>query len=346
MIKKISFKKIYQFHKAVLSKAGLDQETCEAVAFGLCETSLRGVDSHGIRLLPHYTHSAILGRKNPRPNYSFHQVFPAFGHLDADNTFGHAAGMKAIDLAIPLAKEYGISAVAVSNSSHPGAMASFALRAARKGYIAFAFTHADALVSSFGGKRSYFGTNPICIAAPREEEEPFCLDMAPTMISWNKLLGAREKGKSLSGKYAADENGTPTADPTLAISLLPIGGYKGYGIAAMGEVLCGVLTGMAFGRSIPAMFTTPMDQPRYLGQFYMVLRTDVCLSPSDFESRLQQMTEEVRSEPTKPGERVQLANDPQIEEAQQRQKKGIPIDDYLWEEFQNLSSELDIEMIQ
>ena len=182
-MKKIQFNEIYDFHKAVLSKAGLDEHTCESVSFGLCETSLRGVDSHGIRLLPHYTRSALLGRKNPTPDYKFKQVFPAFGHLDADNTFGHAAGMKAIDLAMPLAKEYGISSIAVSNSSHPGAMASFALKAARKGYIAFAFTHADALVSSYGGKRAYFGTNPICIAAPRKEAEPFCLDMAPTMIS-------------------------------------------------------------------------------------------------------------------------------------------------------------------
>ena len=81
--------------------------------------------------------------------------------MDADNTLGHAAGMKAIDLAMPIALEYGICAIAVSNSSHPGAMASFALRAARKGYIAFAFTHADALVSSYGGKRAYFGRSSV-----------------------------------------------------------------------------------------------------------------------------------------------------------------------------------------
>ena len=344
-MRNIQFDEVYAFHKAVLTKADLDEETCEAVSSCLCETSLRGVDSHGIRLLPHYTRSALLGRKNPRPNYSFKQVFPAFGHLDADNTFGHAAGMKAIDLAMPIAQEYGICAVAVSNSTHSGAMASFALRAARKGYIAFAFTHADALVSSHGGKRAYFGTNPICIAAPREESEPFCLDMAPTMIPWNKLLDARERGEALPDKYAVDEKGNPTADPALAQALLPIGGYKGYGIAAMGEVLCGVLTGMAFGRSIPPMFTSSMDNPRHLGQFYMVMRVDICQSQPDFESRLQQMTDEVRNEPSKSGEQVKLANDPQIGEAQRRQKQGIPIDDYLWGEFQKLSSEMNVEML-
>ena len=242
-MKKISFDRVYEFHKTILTKVGLDEETCEAVAFGLSETSLRGVDSHGIRLLPHYARSALTGRKNPRPNYRFHQAFPAFGHLDADNTFGHAAGMKAVDLAMQLAQEYGLGAIAVSNSSHPGAMASFALRAARRGFVAFAFTHADALLCSHGGQRAYFGTNPICVAAPRKEPEPFCLDMAPTMISWNKLLGYRERAEILPEKYAADENGNPTDEPLLARSLLPAGGYKGYGLAAMGELLCGVLTG-------------------------------------------------------------------------------------------------------
>ena len=278
MNNKIHYKELVSFSQQLLKIAGLDKYSLDAVTKGLCETSLRGVDSHGIRLLPHYFNSAISGRKNPKPRFRINKTFPSIAHLDADNAFGHAAGMKSIDLAMPLAEEYGICAIAVSNSSHPGAMASFALRAARKGYIAFAFTHADALVSSYGGKRAYFGTNPICIAAPREEAEPFCLDMAPTMISWNKLLGVRERSESLFDKYAADESGIPTDNPTLAKTLLPIGGYKGYGIAAMGEVLCGVLTGMAFGRSIPPMFTSPMDQPRHLGQFYMALRADVCQS--------------------------------------------------------------------
>lgn len=343
-MKRVSFEQIYAFHKIILTKAGLDEPTCDAVSFGLCETSLRGVDSHGIRLLPHYVRSALSGRKNPRPNYRFNQVFPAFGHLDADNTYGHAAGMKAIDLAMPLAQNYGIGAIAVSNSSHPGAMASFALRAARKGYLAFAFTHADALVCSHGGERAYFGTNPICMAAPRQESEPFCLDMAPTSIPWNKLLMYRERGEQLPEQYAADENGNPTDDPELARSLMPIGGYKGYGLAAMVEILSGVLTGMAFGRAIPPMYTSPMEEPRHLGQFYLVLRADVCQSQDFFEQRLQQMTDEVRSEPAKPGERVKLANDPQIEIANHRHQEGIPVDDYLWREFQKMSAQFGIEM--
>ncbi len=77
----------------------------------------------------------------------------------------------------------------------------------------------------------------------------------------------------------------------------------------------------------------------------MVMRADVCQSQTDFESRLQQMTDEVRSEPSQPGKRVQLANDPQIDEERRRQKKGIPVDDSLLNQFQQLSSELNVEMV-
>jgi len=166
--------------------------------------------------------------------------------------------------------------------------------------------------------------------------------MAPAMNSWNKLLGSRERGETLYGKFAADKDGNPTDNPVLAQSLLPIGNYKGYGLAAMGEVLSGVLSGMAFGMAIPAMFTTPMDRPRNLGQFYLVIRTDVCQSQHDFEKRMQQMTDEVRLEPNKPGEKVMLANDPQIDEAQLRQKEGILIDDFLLKEFEKLTKELEV----
>ena len=91
----------------------------------------------------------------------------------------------------------------------------------------------------------------------------------------------------------------------------------------MGDILCGVLTSMAFGLSIPPMFTSTMDRPRHLCQFYMVMRVDACKSQSDFKLRLQQMTNEVRDEPSKHGEKVLLAIDPQIEKTQRRQKEGI-----------------------
>lgn len=338
----ISYNKLLKFSQILLEKSGLDDFSVSSVALGLCETSLRGVDSHGIRLLPHYVNSALSGRKNPRPDYKFSLTFPSLGLLDADNAFGHAAGMKAVDHAMEIAKTQGIGVVAVSNSSHPGAMASMALRAARKGYMAFAYTHADSLVLSHNGVRPYFGTNPICLAVPRIEKEPYCLDMACSVIPWNRLLIHKNNDTLLPDNVAADDKGRMTKDPKAATCLMPTGGYKGYGIGSMVEILCGVYTGMAFGRSIPAMYGAPITEPRRLGQMYMVMRTDGVISADSFLERMQEMTDQVRSEPGIEGEQVMLPGDKEIREAERRLKHGIPLDDHTANALQDLGVRFDV----
>ena len=338
----ISYHDLRYFHEKILTAAGLDGFSSHSVTSGLCETSLRGVDSHGIRLLPHYVKSALSGRKNPKPSFQFSKKFPALGVLDADNAFGHSAGMKAIDHCMEMAEELGVGAVAVINSSHSGAMASMALKAAREGYIAFAFTHADSLLLSHNGKRPYLGTNPICVAVPREEQEPYCLDMASSMISWNKLMVYRSKGSQLPEDLAADSNGNMTCDPEEASCLLPAGSYKGFGLASMVEILCGIFTGMNFGRDIPGMYTAPMDEPRRLGQFYMVFRVDGNMEHEEFLKRMQEMTDQIRREPAVNGEKVMLPGDQEIEESRRRLKEGIPIDSTTMMEFEKLSEKFNV----
>lgn len=336
-MKKINYDNLVIFTAGVLKSAGLDDYSLMAVVTGLCETSLRGVDSHGIRLLEHYVNSALSGRKNPKPNYQFDRNFPSMGHLNADDAFGHAAGMKAIDYGMEMAAEQGVGLVAVSNSSHPGAMASMALKAARNGYIAFAFTHADALIQSHNGKRAYFGTNPICFAVPRDEGEPYCLDMATSVIPWNRVKIHRSSGLPLGDGVAVDCDGNPTNDADVAAALKPVGSYKGYGLASMVDILCGVYTGMAFGRSIPSMYGAKMTDQRKLGQFYIVMRADGVTSKESFMHAMQQMTDEVRKEPSLEGQPVILPGDKEIKEAKIRMRDGVPLDDETLVAFQKMS---------
>ena len=326
-LQKVDHKNLKLFISKILKKAGLDKHSNESVTTGLYEASLRGVDSHGINLLNHYVNSALKGRKNPKPKYKFYRSFPAVGILDANNAFGHAAGMKAIEIGMKGANKFGISVVAVKNSTHPGALASMTLKAARKNYIAFAFTHADSLMLSHNSTKAYFGTNPICFAAPRKEKDPFCIDMATSMISWNKLLNFRKQKKILGNNLAADLVGNVTRIPNKAKSLLGAGLYKGYALASMVEVLCGIYTGMNFGLKIPPMYDSPMSKPRKLGQFYMILKPNGALSLNKFLKRMQMMTTEVRSQKAKSKKnKVMLPNDPEIKESKIRIKKGIPLD--------------------
>ena len=154
-MKLIHYRVIKDQIKRVLLNNGADEFSACSVSLGLAETSLRGVDSHGIRLFPHYLNALKNGRINGKPNFIVNSTFPSFVGLDADNAFGHSAGFKSIDIGIELANKYGIAAISVMNSSHPGAMASFSLKAARNGFCCFAFTHADSLVQSFNSKSSF-----------------------------------------------------------------------------------------------------------------------------------------------------------------------------------------------
>jgi len=340
----IKYKELLTFTGNIFKKVGLDNFSNKAVSTGLCEASLRGVDSHGIRLLPHYVASSISGRKNPKPIFKIQSKFPASITIDADNAFGHSAGFKAVDEGIKSAKKYGVTQVNVFNSSHPGALASMTLRAARKGFMAFAFTHADSLMLSYDGVRPFFGTNPISFAAPRLEEEPYCLDMATSLISWNKLKKFREEGQELEQNIAADKDGLSTIDPFQASQLFPIGKYKGFGLASMIDILCGVNTGMNFARSIPSMFEHDMRLPRHLGQSYILMRTDLTVSKQQFKRSLQELTDLIRKEPSQNGSKVLCPNDPEIDCSRKRLKEGIPLEKTLSDELKQLSLEFSVSL--
>ena len=341
---KIEHEALRSFVVREQKKCDLDDFSTLSVSRGLIETSLRGVDSHGIRLLPHYAHSALKGRKNPRPNFEVTRKFPATILLDADNAFGHAAGFKAVSIGVEAANTFGMCSVTVKNSSHPGAMASFALEAARQDVVCFAFTHADSLILSKNGNRSFFGTNPICMAAPRVEDEPYCLDMATSVVPWNKILLAKDRGENLPAGVAADLKGNITADPNIASSLLPVGDYKGFALASMVEVLCSCFSGIGYARHIPAMYNAPINEPRGLGQFFMFMRADAISDNGQFQLHLQNLTDELRAEPPIDQLEVMAPGVPEIKTQKIRMRDGRPIDAKTLESLRELSNQFGLKL--
>jgi ureidoglycolate dehydrogenase (NAD+) len=316
-----------------LESHGVRTDVAARVAEGLVLASHRGVDSHGVRLLPHYIRALEAGRINPDPAFRFDHRAPATGHLDGDHTFGHASGAEGMKYAMQLARDSGIGAVAVSNSSHFGAAAYFSLMAAREGMVGLSFTHADSLMQSHGSNRAFFGTNPICFAAP-------CLDMATTTATWNKVLREGAEGHEVPAEWGADADGNPTTDPKLMAMLNPIGGYKGFGLGMMVDVLCSLLTGMPFGREIVRMYDDPIEQRRNLGHFFMAFNIAGFTDPDWFKQRLQQMMDAVRAEPPLVADKpVQVAGDPEILAYQERSANGIPLTPTEWEQFTQLANE-------
>lgn len=321
-----------------LQQVWVEEAIIRPVVDGLVWASLRGIDSHGIRLLPHYVAGVEAGRLSPHPNMRFEQIATATGTLDADHTFGHAAGVEAMNRAIDLAQGSGIGAVSVRNSSHCGALSYFGHIAAEQDMIGMIFTHATARVKTPGSSRAFFGNNPICLVAPMRDEAPFCFDTATTGITFNAVKAAGAAGENLPPGMVADAKGNETTDPSMAEQLLPIGDYKGFGLSMMVDILSAVLSGMPNGNNVSNMFGKPMSKKRNLGHFFCALRIDAFRDVNEFKADLQDMANRVRNEPmSNPESRPPMVpGDPEKQSWRTRFEAGIPVPQQVMHEIYDL----------
>jgi ureidoglycolate dehydrogenase (NAD+) len=340
---RVAEQEIYRFAYEALIKAGVREDIAELTAKGLWNTSLRGVDSHGIRLLVHYVHCVRGGRINPKPNFEWKQTTASTGTLDADHSFGHAAGMTAMRHAIALAQEAGTGFVSVKNSTHCGALAYFGLEAAAHDMIGLGFTHASPKVQSPNTTRPFYGTNPICVTAPMLNEAPFSFDSAITQYSFNKVRQYREDNKPLPPNIASDESGQMTLDANAAFQLLPLGIYKGFGLAMMVDMFSGLLSGMPTGDKVTLMFENPLSEKRFLGHFFGAFRIDAFIDVDQFKRQLQADADKIRREPRLDESLpVLIPGDPEKLSEMVRRRDGVPIKASDMLRFNVLASELGI----
>lgn len=329
-----NFSKLQSEIENLLLKRGVSEVAAFDVSSGLVWASLRGIDSHGIRLLPHYLSGVSGGRINHKPNLTFNQLAASVGVVDGDNSFGHHIGTYAMNQAKLLAAETGIGAVAIKNSSHCGALSYFGNNAAEAGMIGMVFTHATSRVRSPNGTRPFFGNNPICFMAPMHDEGAFCFDSATTTTTFNSIKHAVEKGESLAPGCAADHLGQETIDPRLAEQLIPIGDYKGFGLSMVVDVLCGLLSGMATGDEVSQMFDGDFSKKRLLGHFFMAVDIDKFLPLDKFKKDLSALAHRVRNEPSIDSRTsVMIPGDPEKASEERRRKNGITVDEVIFRLF-------------
>jgi len=310
---------------ACLEKAGVPPAEAKLVGESLVQTSVWGIDSHGVLRLTHYLNRLTIGSIKPAAVPVVTRTGPVTAQVHGEDGLGIVHAALAMETAIEMATESGAGIVGVGHSSHCGAMGLYTRMAARAGLVGIAMTHSSSIVVPHGGKRSYFGTNPISIAFPRRGSEPLCLDMATSQVAWNKILNARIEKQPLEEGIAVDAEGRPTTDADLARAAVPLGGpvygYKGYGLAFMIDLLCGVLNGMTFGRHINSMYED-LQNPRKIGHFLMALDPGRFAGAESLEAQVDAVVEDLRGEGPilHPGE-------PELLEERKRLAQGIPIDD-------------------
>ncbi len=350
----VPYHRILPYCEKILLRAGLNTEKAIITAEAICSASLRGIDSHGIRLLPHYIKAIETRRINPEAEFQFIQTSISTGILDANHGMAHAAVTTAMDHAIELAAQSGTGIVSVKNSNHCGALSYYAMRACDRDMIGIACTNASPKLRVFNSTKPYFGINPFCFAAPIEDEEPFCYDAAPSVISNNKIKMLIEKGEKLPPQVAADKHGKMTLDPTLSKMLIPLGGihtgYKGFAMAMIVDIICSLLSGMPNGKDVSMMYEDDGGQisdKRYLGQIVGAIRIDVFEEVSEFKHRLKETAIEVRALPKSDEafDEVMIPGDPEKRMKAKRIQEGIPLNNSLIITLNNIAEKYQLEML-
>jgi ureidoglycolate dehydrogenase (NAD+) len=313
-----------------LTEAGLNAAHAGIVADVLVHADLRGVRSHGVIRTEHYVTRLKAGSLNPNPNFILKELRSGAAVLNADAGMGHVACCEAMDKAAQMAKSSGIAMVGVENGSHCGALSYFVLRAVAKDMIGMAVTHTDKCVAPYGGAKAFFGTNPIAFGFPATKHPPVVLDMATSNTAFGNILHAKEQGKSIPDNWGIDGDGAPTKDPHKVEAMTPYGGYKGYGLALVIDVLTGVLMGAKYGPHINAMYGD-YDKPRELASLMIAIDPSTFTSADAFKAQMDAMVDDLHSQPPGPGfEQVLVPGEPQLILEKANLKSGVPVVDSIY----------------
>ena len=335
---------------AVFEIWGMSREHIDTTTHVMVETDLRGIDSHGIGMLPMYQEWMKAGFINARPDIRVVRDMGTIALIEADRSLGHPPSVMAMQLAIDKAKALGAGIVAVGNSNHYGAAGHYSLLAAGQGVIGMAMTSAPSpvVVPTFARKPMY-GTNPIAFAAPAFRNKPFSLDMATSTVAFGKINVARRAGKPLPVGWAVNDEGLPETDAARAWTRkrgTPLGGtrelgsHKGYGLAMMVEILCSTLSGSWVAGRDPELGTHVGRKRQNVGHFFLAIDPEKFREGADFGNELDGLMDLMRATPPSlESQPVLVAGDPEYAEYARRVQDGIPITDTLLEEVRAVCEE-------
>ena len=334
------------FVSRALTAVGLPATDAEQVARLMILADLRGADGHGIFRLPQYVRRIRAGGMNVKPNIHVVQETAAATLVDGDNGMGHLVMRFAAEVAIGKAERSGIGWVGVRQSNHAGPAALYAMMPLARDMIGIYLAVGSANhMPPWGGIELLLSTNPIAFAIPAFEEPPIVLDIATSVAAYGKVKTKAQRGEQMPEGWMIDAFGRPLTDPKRAEEgfLLPIGDYKGYGLALVFGLLAGTLNGAAFGRDV-IDYNKDDTTPTNTGQVIVAL--DVArFSPVEvFKRNVDEVIRQMRNSKRMHGvERIRLPGEQSHATWLERSATGVPMNDTLFKDLQHLASDLGIE---
>jgi len=332
-----------------LIAVGLPAPDAAKVAELMTEADLTGADAHGVFRLPQYVRRLRRGGVNPRPDIRVSKTAPATALVDGDNGMGHLVMARAAETAIELARASGVAWVGARRSNHAGAAGVYAALPLTHGMIGISSVVASANhMAMWGGAETLLGTNPLAVAIPAGEEAPVVLDIATTVVSYGTVKNYRLQGKAMpEGWMVSREDGGALTDPQRSDEglLLPIGGYKGSGLALVLGLLAGTLNGAAFGRDV-IDFNYDDENACDNGHFIIALDVARFTSLEVFTAEVDRHMRDLRHSQRLPGvDAIRMPGEQRRARREDRVRNGVPMPPELLTQLDKLAGELGVKRL-
>ncbi|MBL6459292.1 Ldh family oxidoreductase [Belnapia sp. T6] len=325
--------------RALLVANGVPEEEAATVARHVVNANLAGHDSHGMIMLPNYIERVKAGHIVPGAPFTIVQESPTTTVVDGNWGFGYVINERAMALTIEKAGKNNIAATTVFRQGHVGRLASYPLMAAKAGMIGMAWADSGRSpkgVAPFGGREARLGTNPWAIAVPSDLDGPFCMDFATSAVAMGKIKLAEARGQEIPLGWVVDKDGDLTTDPAgiKGGALLPLGGtegYKGTALAAMGEIFCGILTGLGFG-------VEPTGRHND-GCFLIAIKVEAFRPLLTFRKEVADFAHYLKDTPPAKGSQgVLYPGEVEHRAEQARSSAGIEVEDATWQKLGALAA--------
>jgi len=335
-----------------------DAKICTEV---LLESDKRGIESHGCnRFKPIYIDRIVAGIQNPVTNFEIVKETECTAVVDGHDGMGQVIGKKSMQLAIDKAKKYGMGMVVVRNSCHYGIAGYYATQATKQGCIGITGTNARPSVAPTFGTEGMFGTNPLTIGIPTDEEFDFVIDCATSITQNGKIEYYERIGEDVHEGTIIGLDGKPiTGDAGVALKKIrsgeaalttlggigeALGGYKGYGYALAVELLSSVLQDGLYGKDLNGKDENGNKRPYHLGHFFIAIDTNHFLGEDLCRKKSGDIIRKIRESKKAPGEdRIYSAGEKEYLVWQQRKNSGVPISEPVQKEMSDVRDALKLD---
>ncbi len=356
----ISESELERLAAEALAGLGVPFADARDVARILVLGDLFGLHTHGVHRIESYGERLKIGGIKARADIRIERVAPTIARIKGDNGLGPLVGMRSLEAALSMAREFGTGIAFARASNHFGPVAPYNYLAAQEGFASIIGSNASTTIAPTGGREARLGNSPLGFGIPnprppprpssKEEGDlapsplgegrgggrysrPIILDMAMSVVARAKIRAALKRGQPIPPTWATDKDGHATTDPQAALDgfLLPIGGYKGYGLALIVDLFAGLLSGAAYLTHVQSWLDSP-EKPQNLGHFFFLIDTRRLGSDAWLAERVEDFALLVHATPRADASKpVLLPGEIELDKLERQRRDGIALDDAVLE---------------